>query len=187
MSTETLTTLFALLTFLCAGAVLVSVAIVLVARLSAADSIWAVLRDALGDFSLWFAWLVALTTTLGSLYYSIGAHYTPCELCWYQRICVYPLSVVLLVAALRKDRAIAWYAGIPALVGLVIAIYHTQLQAFPEQKSFCDLTNPCTNRYVWKYGFVSLPLMDLVAIVFIITMLVVWTTSSPCTEETETE
>ena len=185
MSTDTLSTLFALLTFVCAGAVVASVVVLVGARLSSPDSAWGTLRDALGDLSLWLAWLVALTTTVGSLYYSIGAHYLPCELCWYQRICMYPLSVILLVGAVLRDRRVWWYALPPALIGTAIAIYHTQLQAFPEQKTFCDLNNPCTNRFVWEFGFVSLPLMDLVAFVFIITMLVVWITTSARPEEGE--
>ena len=73
-------------------------------------------------------------------------------------------------------------AGIVA--GIVIAAYHTQLQAFPEQKTFCDTMNPCTNRYVWEFGFVSLPLMNLVALLFILVMLIVSATSTPHTEET---
>lgn len=187
MSTDTLSTLFALLTLVCAAAVVVTWVVLAGARLAAADSAWAMLRDALSDLSLWFAWIVALTATAGSLYYSIGAHYAPCELCWYQRICLYPLSVILLVGAARKDRAVAWYALPLAVIGAVIAAYHTQLQAFPEQKTFCDRNNPCTNRFVWEFGFISLPLMGLVALAFIITMIVVWTTSSHRPEEVESE
>ena len=127
----------------------------------------------------------ALVTMLGSLYYSLIAHYLPCELCWYQRICMYPLSVILLVGALRKDRRVWMYAAAPALVGTVIAIYHTQLQAFPEQRTFCALDNPCTARFVWEFGFVSLPLMDLLAFFFIVTMLVASATIRPRSEEIE--
>jgi len=185
MSTDTLSTLFALLSVLCAGAVVATLVVFVAAQFTSPDSVWGTLRDSLGDLSLWLAWLVALTATVGSLYYSIGAHFSPCELCWYQRICMYPLAVILLVGALLQDRRVYWYALPPAVVGLVIAIYHTQLQAFPKQKTFCDLNNPCTNRYIWKFGFVSIPLMDLVAFVFIITMVVVSATSSSRSEEVE--
>lgn len=181
--TDTLTTLFALLTLVCAGATLFAIVVLVASRRAAPGSALEGLRLALGDLSLWMAWLVAAVTMAGSLYYSIGAHYLPCELCWYQRICIYPLAVILLVGALRRDRRVWWYAGIPAVVGLVIAAYHTQLQAFPEQKSFCETTNPCTNRFVWEFGFISLPLMALVAFVFIITMLVVSATTVPRVDE----
>ena len=135
---------------------------------------------------LWLAWLVALVTTLGSLYFSEIAHFTPCKLCWYQRIAMYPLAIVLLVAAFRRDRRIAWYVVPVAIVGAGFAAYHTQLQAFPSQhSSFCTTTEPCTVRYVWEFGFVSLPLMALSAFVFIITMtILVGRHASAGTEET---
>lgn len=179
MSTDTITTLFALLAIACAVATVASIAVLVAGRRAAPGSTLHNVNSALGDLSLWLAWLVAIVTTLGSLYYSLVAHYLPCELCWYQRICMYPLSAILLVAALRRDRRVWMYAGIPAVIGVVIASYHTQLQAFPEQRTFCDLSNPCTNRFVWEFGFVSLPLMDLVAFCFIITMLVASAVTSP--------
>jgi len=185
--TDTLKTLFALLTFVCAGATVFSVVVLIAARRARPDSALESLRIALGDLSLWMAWLVAAVTMAGSLYFSIGAHYLPCELCWYQRICVYPLTAILLVAALRRDRGVWMYAGIPALVGVIIAAYHTQLQAFPEQKTFCDMANPCTNRFVWEFGFVSLPLMNLVALLFIITMLVVAATTRPRPDDADAD
>jgi len=121
--------------------------------------------------ALWLAWLVATVTTLGSLYFSLIAHFQPCELCWYQRICMYPLSAVLLVAAVRRERGIWMYVLPQAVVGAVIAVYHTQLQAFPKQVTFCSSFNPCTTRYVWEFGFVSLPFMALTAFCFVIVMI----------------
>lgn len=183
MSTDTLTTFFALLALACAFATIVAVVILVGARLTDTDSVFHGLRRAVGDVSLWLAWVVAFAATLGSLYYSLIAHFKPCELCWYQRICTFPLAVVLFVAALRRDRKIWWYAGPPALIGIVIAAYHTQLQAFPEQKTFCDIANPCTNRYVWQFGFVSLPLMNLIALGFVIVMLAFSAQQTPRNEE----
>lgn len=170
MSTGSFSTFFALLTLGCAAAT-VAVWVVGIAGRLAPDSVVGSVRAGLADVALWLAGLVALGTMLGSLYYSVVAHFEPCELCWYQRICVYPLVPILLLAAARRDRRVWVYASIPTVFGLVIAMYHTQLQAFPEQHSFCRLTNPCTNRYVWEFGFVSLPLMDLIALAFIATML----------------
>jgi len=185
MSTDTLTTLFALLAIACAVATVVSVVVLAAGYRSVPGSVLHNLRTALGDLSLWLGWLVAIVTTLGSLYYSVIADYRPCELCWYQRICMYPLSAILLVGALRRDRKVWMYAGIPAVVGVVIASYHTQLQAFPKQRTFCDPENPCTNRFVWEFGFISLPLMDLVAFCFIITMLVASAVTSPSSGSTD--
>jgi disulfide bond formation protein DsbB len=172
MSTESFSRFFATLALASFAATAIVVVLWAVARANPDSSAGQLFAD-VQSYALWLAWIVAAVTTLGSLYYSLVAHFEPCELCWYQRICVYPLSVVLLIAALRRDYGIWRYALPPAIVGIVIAAYHSQLQAFPSQQSFCSRTNPCTIRYVWQFGFVSLPLMDLAALLFITTMLFV--------------
>ena len=179
MSTDSVSTFFALLALGCAVGTVSAWAVGIVGSRSP-DSMAGAVRAGLSDVALWLGGIVALTATLGSLYYSLVAHYEPCELCWYQRICLYPLVPILLVGAFRRDRRVWMYAVVPTAVGLVIATYHTQLQAFPKQHSFCSLNNPCTNRYVWEFGFVSLPLMDLIALGFIATML--WLAGSGPTE-----
>ena len=121
---------------------------------------------------MWLAFVVALVTTLGSLYLSEVAHFVPCPLCWYQRICMYPLVVALAVGGLRRDREVYAYVLPPAIIGAGFAIYHTQLQAFPAQHGpFCKIAEPCTVRYVWEFGFVSIPFMALSAFAFIIVMM----------------
>ena len=112
-------------------------------------------------------------TTLGSLYFSEIADFVPCKLCWYQRICMYPLVVILGIAALRRDRGIRLYVLPLAAIGAVVSIYHSWIQAYPPVggTSFCTLDAPCTERYVWEFGFVSLPLMAFSAFAFIITMM----------------
>ena len=172
MTTADFSVFFAVLSLACWGATVAVIALVLAARVGAGGLV-AELVDDLAAVGLWLAWLVALVTTLGSLYFSLVAHYTPCALCWYQRIAMYPLVFILLVAAVRRDRRAGWYVLPLALVGTAFAVYHTQLQAFPSQHStFCTTTEPCTVRYVWEFGFVSLPFMALSAFVFVITMTV---------------
>jgi disulfide bond formation protein DsbB len=178
MSTAAASVFFALLGLLCAAGV-VGVLVLTVLRRSAPDSTAAYLIDDLGRVAIWLAGLVALVTTLGSLYFSQVAGFVPCELCWFQRIAMYPLALLLLIAAVRRDRGIWVYVVPLAAVGAVIAVYHTQLQAFPEQSSFCTTTTPCTTRYVWEFGFVSLPFMALTAFVFIITMVLVARATDP--------
>ena len=112
---------------------------------------------------------------VGSLYYSRIEHYVPCELCWYQRICIYPFAVILGIAAWRRDAGIRVYA-IPVLaIGAVIAAYHTWIQAYPpvDGTSFCTADAPCTLRYVWEFGFVSLPFMALSACSAMIVLLLI--------------
>ena len=102
---------------------------------------------------------IATVSTAGSLYYSEVAGYLPCEMCWYQRICMYALVPVLAVALIRRDRRGGWY-GLPlAVAGLGLSMYHYQLQLFPDQGSTCDVAAPCTYQWVDSLGFVSIPFM----------------------------
>jgi len=102
---------------------------------------------------------IAAVATAGSLYYSEVAGYPPCEMCWYQRIAMYPLVGVLAVAVARRDRRGGWYALPPAVVGLGLSVYHYQLQLRPGQGSTCDASAPCTYRWVDSLGFMSIPFM----------------------------
>lgn len=102
---------------------------------------------------------VAATATAGSLYYSEVAGYPPCEMCWYQRICMYSLVPVLAVGLARRDTRVGWYALPLAVVGLAVSAYHYQLQMFDGQGSSCDAAAPCTFRWVDSFGFVSIPFM----------------------------
>ena len=109
----------------------------------------------------WLAFVVAAGAMAGSLYYSESAGFIPCEFCWYQRIAMYPLAVVLLVAAVTRDER-AWRYVVPiAVIGMALSIYHVQLQVFPDQASSCSTGVPCHARYVQEYGFVSIPVMAL--------------------------
>ena len=177
-TTETASIFFALLSLLCVIAT-VGVVVLALVRRARPDSATAAFVDDLGRMALWLAWLVATVTTLGSLYYSQIADFIPCELCWFQRICMYPLVLILGVAVWRRDRGVWVYVLPQAVIGAAIAIYHTQLQAFPGQATFCTTQTPCTTRYVWEFGFVSLPFMALSAFAFIIAMLLVARATDP--------
>jgi disulfide bond formation protein DsbB len=123
------------------------------------DAVW----DRVGDVALPVAAIVAWVAMLGSLYYSEVAGFIPCELCWYQRIAMYPLAVVLLVAAIVNDRAVRAYVLPLTAIGAVISTYHYQLERFPEQTSVtsCAAEAPCTVVWVWEFGYISIPLMAL--------------------------
>jgi disulfide bond formation protein DsbB len=174
MSVQTASVFFATLALLTLGAVvLVTLAAVTREAVPSLRSSLATARSDLGRASLGLAWLVATVATLGSLYYSEIAGFTPCQLCWYQRICMYPLAVILGIAALRRDRSVRFYVLPIALVGAGIAAYHAWIQAFPPQDGtmFCTADVPCTDRFVWEFGFVSLPFMALSGFSFIVTMM----------------
>lgn len=151
MSTEQVSDFFAVLAL---GSLVIGCA-------AAACALWATSdhRTHLRPLLLPLAGLVAAVSTAGSLYYSEVAGYLPCELCWYQRICMYALVPVLAVAAVRRDRLGGWY-GLPlALVGLGVSVYHYQLQLFGSDSSTCDPSAPCAYQWVDSLGFVSIPFM----------------------------
>jgi disulfide bond formation protein DsbB len=114
----------------------------------------------LGEKALWAAWIVAAVATIGSLVYSEVVHFVPCRLCWFQRIFMYPLAIVLLVGAIRKDLAAKFYALPLALLGLATSIYHYIVEIYPSlEGGSCDPLNPCSARHVEVFGFVSIPFM----------------------------
>jgi disulfide bond formation protein DsbB len=128
---------------------------------------------------LWLAWLVALVATAGSLIYSEVVHFIPCRLCWFQRIAMYPLSVILLIGAIRKEVVARFYALPLALIGLVISVYHYLVQLFPSlEGGACDPANPCSARYVETFGFISIPLMAGAAFIVIAVLLAFYVSES---------
>ena len=129
-------------------------------------------RAALADAGLGLVATVAAGATLGSLYFSERAGFVPCELCWFQRIAMYPLAVILTIAAVRNDDRIGVYALPLAGAGLAVAIYHVQLQWFPDQSSFCEVTNPCSGRWVEAFGWMTIPQMAGISFTLVIGLLV---------------
>ncbi|WP_287408844.1 disulfide oxidoreductase [Oceanithermus sp.] len=116
-----------------------------------------------------FAWLVAIAATAGSLYYSQIRHFIPCELCWYQRIFMYPLVLILGIATFFGDARIRRYALPMALVGGSISVLHYAEQKIPGfAPTSCAATPiPCNIEYVNYFGFVTIAFMALTAFVLI--------------------
>jgi disulfide bond formation protein DsbB len=138
------------------------------------------LRARLTPLALTAAWGVATLATAGSLYFSEVANYLPCTLCWYQRIAMYPLVLILGIAMLRRDTAIRIYAVPLALVGAAIAAYHYLLEWFPEiDTGACSAVIPCTQVWFREFGFVSMPLLALIAFGLVIAFLLVPLRSTP--------
>lgn len=107
-----------------------------------------------------WAWVLATTATLSSLYLSEVVGLIPCSLCWYQRFCMYPLVLVLGYGAVKGSAGI-WKLGLPlSVVGLLIAIYHVTIQWQPSMDvGACTSGAPCTGRYLAVFGFISIPTM----------------------------
>ena len=123
--------------------------------------------------TLWIAGGVAIGAMAGSLYLSEIAHLIPCKLCWFQRIAMYPIAIMLPIAAWRKDNGIRLYAAVLAVIGLGVAIWHRLMQAFPSLDSgACAAVGPpCSAPYIKEFGFVTIPYMALSAFVLILVLL----------------
>lgn len=106
------------------------------------------------------AWCVSIIAMGGSLYFSEIVGFPPCLLCWYQRIAMYPLVLILGVATLTSDWR-AWRYALPlAAVGLVISAHHYGTQLRPALATgACSADVPCTTRHVAVHGFISIPFM----------------------------
>jgi disulfide bond formation protein DsbB len=153
MDSNTVTTFFALLALMC-DTLIIAVAIAFLTRRSS------LVVDVVGPIGLSLAALIAVVATLGSLYLSEVAHFVPCRLCWYQRIGMYPLAVLLPIAAFRKDvRAWPYLVALP-LAALPISLYHVLLERVPSlETSVCEVDNPCSIVWVRHFGVVTIPFM----------------------------
>jgi Disulfide bond formation protein DsbB len=161
---------FTLLALLALGGSIVFLTARVVLRRAPADAPLAVAID---DAALWIAFLIAATATAGSLYFSEVANYAPCQLCWYQRIAMYSLAPILLVAAIRRDRSVRWYAGPLAAGGAVISTYHYLIEWRPSlQGGACGFGPSCADIWFREFGFVTLAFMALCGFLAILVLVV---------------
>ena len=178
MSLLTVATFLALLALVAAAGSVGLVALSVAARWSGgASSAYRSVSDALSPFGLWLAFAVAATATAGSLYFSEIGHLVPCTLCWYQRIAMYPLAIILGIAAWRDDLGIRPYAIALAGIGAVVAAYHIALQRLPGLPSgACSLEAPCSAIELERFGFVTIPVMAFIGFASIVAVLSLRTT-----------
>ena len=114
-----------------------------------------------------------MLATVGSLYFCKIAHYEPCRLCWFQRIAMYPLAVILGIATFRADRGIRIYGRVLAGIGAVVAASHLALERILalDTGALLGVGPACTLVWFRALGFVSLPLLALSAFLLIFTLL----------------
>jgi len=139
------------------------------------------LVEAFSSAGLWLAALVAVGATVGSLYYSEVAGYVPCQLCWYQRIAMYPLAVILVIAAVRRDRGAIWYVIPIAVLGAGVAGWHRLVELRPQLESTsCSLVGPsCAATWFERFGFVTLAFMAFSGFLSIIILSLIATVWAP--------
>ena len=111
------------------------------------------------------AWLVALSATLGALFIGEVMGETPCLLCWYQRIFMFPLALILLIACVKEDAGIWRYALPLALIGAGFALYHSLLYAgiIAEPIVQCGAGPSCSSASMSLFGWLPIPFLSLIA------------------------
>lgn len=125
--------------------------------------------------ALLFAFVVSLIAVLGSLFYSEIMGYEPCVLCWFQRIFMYPLPLILGIALWYKDREVKKYVVPISVIGALIAVYHYMTQVV-EKITTCgiELGASCTIKYTFGYGYITIPTMALTAFLLISIFMRIW-------------
>lgn len=161
--------LFGLLTVGANLAVLAALALLLPGAVSARATV----RDLIDGREHQLALIVAAVATLGSLYLSEVAHLVPCTYCWYQRIAMYPLVVILIVGLLRNDRSVAGYVLPIAVIGGLISVYHYATQHIDALAgNACSTGVPCSTAYFEQFGFMSIPYMAGSAFALIVVLMI---------------
>ena len=139
-------------------------------KLGLSKSLFTSWKKLLQNKAVLWAFIVALTATLGSLFLSEIAGYEPCKFCWLQRIFMYPLVFVLGVALFGKARDVAKYVKPLSIVGGILATYHYYIQINPNALAPCTSVGfsiSCSERFFTYYGYITIPWMSLTAFLLI--------------------
>lgn len=135
------------------------------------------LAETLYSYAYYLALVPALVATLGSLYLSEVAQFIPCTYCWYQRILMYPLVVLIIVGIVKGDELLPNYVLPLSIMGIFMSTYHylTQWGIFSESTA-CTAGTPCSMRYINWLGFITIPAMAWIAFVAITVLMLgfVW-------------
>ena len=123
---------------------------------------------------LFLCWLVASLSTMASLFFSYVMGFAPCVLCWYQRICLFPLVIILALALFPFDKNVVKFALPLAIAGWLTALYHNLLYSgvIPENIQPCSQGVSCTEKYIELFGFLTIPMLSLLSFSTIIMLLI---------------
>ncbi|MET3728473.1 disulfide bond formation protein DsbB [Fictibacillus halophilus] len=129
----------------------------------------------MGNKPLLIAWIASIVSMVGSLFFSEVMKFVPCNFCWYQRILMYPLVILLGVAFYKQDYKVTRYVLPLSILGIIVSGYHYALQKIPALKAFevCTSGVPCSGQYINWLGFITIPLLAFVGFT-IITISMLW-------------
>ncbi|RAS90834.1 disulfide bond formation protein B (plasmid) [Priestia endophytica] len=132
-------------------------------------------NNKLKDNFFFISWILSLVSILGSLYFSEVLKYEPCELCWYERIFMYPLLFILGLAIIKKDFCQSRYVLVLCSIGSIISLYHYAFQKgiIGKYVVFACGRVSCMEGYINWLGFITIPLLSFVAFLAITIMMIV--------------
>lgn len=122
-----------------------------------------------------YTFIMALVATLGSLYYSEIAGFEPCKYCWFQRILMYPLTIIMYIAIRIKDKHISRYVLPISGIGTLLAGYHylTQLGWLPSTCVATGYSVGCAKIFVMTFGYITIPMMSFTAFLLIFVLQII--------------
>ena len=126
------------------------------------------------QYALFISWVIALVAMLGSLYFSEIRQFVPCTMCWYQRICMYPLVLILGIGSFQNDFNVKKIALPLSIIGLLISTWHyleQKVPGFAEIKP-CTQGVPCSSEYINVFGFITIPFLAGTAFLLISLILI---------------
>ena len=131
--------------------------------------------NAIRKNALYLTWIISLSAMFGSLYFSEVAGFVPCQLCWYQRIAMYPLAIIFTIAILRKESRAYIYALPLSIIGGLIALYHVFLQTgvISAAAAPCSAGVSCLTKYIDWMGFLDIPMLSFMAFVAIFLLMLI--------------
>jgi disulfide bond formation protein DsbB len=133
---------------------------------SNARKLAAKVKSIIARYALQFGFAVALVSTLGSLYFSEIAGFIPCELCWFQRIFMYPQAIIFGIALLKKDSRVLTYTLPLSVIGGAFSAYNYYLQ-LTASKATCSIGESCATSPFFLYGYITIATMALTGFVIL--------------------
>ncbi len=124
---------------------------------------------------LFICWLLVSLSTSISIFFSSVMEFAPCVLCWYQRICLFPLVLILGAGLISFDKNVVKYSLPLAIAGWFVALYHTLLYSgiIPETMQPCSQGVSCTEEYIDLFGFITIPMLSLLSFSMVIALLLI--------------
>jgi disulfide bond formation protein DsbB len=136
--------------------------------------------DLKADQNSWWiifsAWIIASFSMAGSLFFSEVMEFPPCALCWYQRICMYPLVIIFIVGLTPMDKSVFRFSIPLVVLGWIISVYHNLLHygIIPESASPCREGVSCSDVWINWLGFITIPILSFIAFTLIAILLIIF-------------